>query len=297
MNLIQPVFTEKFLEPIDKYLSPKFTLEPIQVINLTNQRILDIESHGGQIQHYYWKSARSALRSIFEFGNPQRSSKVKVCTSSQSDYLSSCINQTFEVGVSREKEDHEIWDIFAADFGYQNEVLSSDTRIYDDAWSFSMELANEFLNSEEKYYVTSLPKVIGSSYGALVLTRNSKFFSDKSLSQSEIVKVSKLSNKLFSEWEITSKIRFSNLEILGDLLGKDFSIFFANFKTNYPGAGVFKYYKPFNEREFKVRLQEKGVRGTSFFGNNAVILPIHQLLSENDLRYIAEITKHCIKFC
>jgi hypothetical protein len=286
-----------YLHPDSEYLSPKFSLEPIQVIDtsVTRSEIIDLDQLGLNV--FYWQSARKALRCIQDLKNNESRSTVRISTTTQSKYLSGCLTQTFPEGIQRAKSNQEPWDIFAADFGYENVHLSQESDIYDDAWAFSIDVACNFLSNKEKYYVTSLPKVLGSSFGAMVLTKNDAFFHDLDLSEEDLEKLHHIGGTLISETKQIGEVRVKNLDILYSALGDDFQKTLENFSTSFPGAGIFTYWREFDEVKFKALLQGHGVRGTSFFGSFAVILPIHQLLSENDLRYIAEITKHCIKFC
>jgi hypothetical protein len=290
-------FLNNYLHPDLEYLSPKFSLEPIQVIDtsVSKSEIIDLSQLGLSV--FYWQSARKALRCIQDIKNTQSKPILKISTTTQSSYLSGCLTQIFPEGIQRTKSNQESWDIFAADFGYENVNLSEESDIYDDAWSFSVEVACKFLSKKERYYVTSLPKVIGSSFGAMVLTKNDGFFHDTDLSKEGLAKLQNIGDILIAEIEQIGKARITNLDFLSSALGDNFQMALENCRTSFPGAGVFTYQREFDEVKFKAMLQGHGIRGTSFFGNNAVILPIHQLLSEKDLRYIAEITKHCIDFC
>lgn len=286
-----------YLHPDSEYLSPKFSLEPIHVIHTSDRKnkIFDLRELGLNV--FYWQSARKALRRIQNLSNTESKPSVRISTTTQSVYLSGCLAQTFPEGIQRVKSSQESWDIFAADFGYQNVLLSQESNIYDDAWSFSIDVACTFLSNTEKYYVTSLPKVLGSSFGAMVLTRDNQFSHDTDLRAEDLEKLMHIGGTLFSEAKQIGQARVSNLDILCRALGDDFQKTLENYGTPFPGVGVFTYRREFEEVKFKALLQGHGIRGTSFFGNNAVILPIHQLLSESDLSYIAEITKHCIEFC
>jgi hypothetical protein len=286
-----------YLHPDSEYLRPKFTLEPIQVIDtsVSNSEIIDLSELGLKV--FYWKSARKALRHIQDLKNSDSKPVVRISTTTQSKYLSGCLAQTFLEGIKRTKNNEEPWDIFAADFGYENPPLSRESHIYDDAWSFSIEVACNFLLNKDTYYVTSLPKVIGSNFGAIVLTKNEAFFNDIDLISSDFEKLRHIGNTLISQARQIGQVRIKNLGVLSSALGRDFEKTLQDRSSIFPGAGVFTYRRDFDEVKFKELLQGHGVRGTSFFGNNAVILPIHQLLTDDDLRYIAKIAIHCLKFC
>lgn len=291
------VILTNYLHPDSEYLSPKFSLEPIQVIHTSGRKneIFNLREMGLSV--FYWQSARKALRRIQDQKKTEPIQHVRICTTTQSVYLSGCLAQTFPEGIQRTKNTDVSWDVFAADFGYQNLLLSQESKIYDDAWSFSIDVASSFLSNVEKYYVTSLPKVLGSSFGAMVLTRDDQFTNDTDLSSKDVEKLNQIGGILFSEAKHIGEARMNNLDILLRALGDDFQKTLENYSTDFPGAGVFTYRREFDEVKFKALLQGHGIRGTSFFGNNAVILPIHQKLDENELSYIAEMTKHCIEFC
>jgi hypothetical protein len=282
-----------FLNPHDEYCLPKITLEPIHV---PEPKMLETKSEK-QLPYEIriWSSARNALKTILQ--NKMQSYKVSINTTTESNYLTGCFNNLFDNGFERSKGNSPKWDIFAADFGFTNSKISNASIIYDDAWSFSIDVANNFLKNGGLYYVSSIPKIIGLPQGAIVLTKDLKLQNDSSLSEDELKKLQNYFSWFLVNYDDFAIKRRENYEILMQLLGFEFFDFMKDFQTTYPGAGVFGTNRKFDEVKFKQLLNKKGIRGTSFFGNNAVILPIHQYLTRNDLEYIAEIVINTMQDC
>lgn len=285
----------QFLYSSDQYCLPKITLEPIHtpdplLLASTPESIITFP-----FEIRIWSSVREALKSMINNRIPN--SEVSIATTTQSSYLTSCFKNLFDKGFSRSKKIANRWDIFAADFGYQNLEISSSAIIYDDAWSFDIEVANNFLHSGGMYYVSSIPKTIGLPFGAIVLTRDSKLKNDPTLSDEILVKLNNYFSWFLLDYHKFAIKRKENYEILIQLLGNEFYDFMNIYKTDFPGVGVFGVRRKFNEVLFKLMLQKNGVRGTSFFGNNAILLPIHQNLSRIELEYIAELSVSIVKKC
>jgi hypothetical protein len=283
----------RFLNPQGEYCLPRITLEPIHVPEL---KMLETKSKK-QLPYEIriWSSARNALKTIVQ--NKMQNCKVSINTTTESNYLTGCFNNLFDNGFERSKGSSPKWDIFASDFGFTNSKISNASIIYDDAWSFNIEVASDFLQNGGLYYVSSIPKIIGLPHGAVVLTKDLKFQNDSSLSENELQKLECYFSWFLVNYDDLAIRRRENYEILLRLLGDEFFDFMKDFQTAYPGAGVFGANRKFDELKFKQLLNKKGIRGTSFFGNNAVILPIHQHLTRNDLEYIAEIVINSMQGC
>lgn len=285
----------RFLNSDNQYCLPKITLEPIHTPDplLLASKPESIITIPFEIR--MWSSVREALKSIINNRIPN--SEVSIATTTQSSYLTSCFENLFDKGIGRSKKSTNRWDIFAADFGYQNLEISSSAIIYDDAWSFDIDVANNFLHSGGMYYISSIPKIIGLPFGAIVLTRDLTFQNDPALSDNILVKLDNYFSWFLLDYHKFAIKRKENYEILNQLLGIEFYEFMNSYQTDFPGVGVFGVRRKFDEIEFKSLLQKNGVRGTSFFGNNAIILPIHQNLSRIELEYIAEVSVSIVKKC
>ena len=285
----------RFLYSNDQHCLPNITLEPIHTPDplLLASKPESVITMPFEIR--IWSSVREALKSIMN--NRVPSSEVSIATTTQSNYLTSCFKNLFDKGFDRSKKSNNKWDIFAADFGYQNLEVSSSAIIYDDAWSFNINVAKNFLQSGGLYYISSIPKVIGLPFGAIVLTRDLTLQNDPTLSDDILVKLNNYFLWFLLDYHNFAIKRKENSEILTQLLGIEFYEFMKIYQTDFPGAGVFGVKRQFDEVKFKLLLQRNGVRGTSFFGNNAIILPIHQNLLRCELEYIAEVSISMVKKC
>lgn len=285
-----------FLHPSSHYLIPLYTLEPLQNIRitaLTNEISLELPSN---LQLNYWSSAREAIKFLLKRYEHSKKT-ISISTTTQSRYLSSCLTEVTSKGISRDKRKQDKWDIFVADFGYENKNFSNDAIIYDDAWSFSLDVANDFILNGGQHYISSLPKIAGLGKGAVIISRKHSIFLPEAQDNETTTIMSKVTNDIISRYLEIANIRLQNLQRLTKNLSESFDFGMDEFVSKFPGAGIFASKSKFDESRFKELLQLHGVRGTSFFGNQKIILPIHQLLTDRDIDYISEITLHCIELC
>lgn len=287
---------ENYLHPSSPDLIPMYTLEPLQNIRITSLEHEISSKLPSNLQLNYWSSARGAIKFLLK-NYEQAKETISISTTTQSPYLSGCLTEVTSKRIIRDKGINDKWDIFVADFGYENKKYSTDAIIYDDAWSFSIDVANSFILNGGKHYISSLPKIVGLGMGAVVISEKpSKLFPENQNNESATI-MSKVTNDFIGTYQEVVNVRSRNLEKLTANLSKGFVFGMGEFTSKFPGTGIFESKYKFDEVRFKKMLQLHGIRGTSFFGNQKIILPIHQLLTESDLDYISEITLHCIELC
>lgn len=278
-----------FIFSQNQYLMPTITLEPLNGYNHfqeTSMNYFENEMADYGIKLEVFDSARSIL------GELQRviwnNSVVKVSTSTNSNYLSGCVTDTFGAQNIERVKSHA--DIFISDFGYYDVERTFGCIAIDDAWSFNLEKVMRFFKNNGRFYVTSLPKLFGIPFGGLLLSSEHSLKSNLSENKRDI-----LLNHLNCEYQrITKyrKIREENFFTLSESLKSiGFEPFFDLRSSGFPSVGIFRAPEVFNEYRFKELINSWGIRTTSFFGNQGIILPIHHKLTKSELDYIFEATR------
>jgi len=239
-----------------------------------------------------FSTARAALSSAVVAMTRRGGTLPFVETTSRSVYLSGCIPQVLG-RVSRSMPEQSEVAIFASDFGFKTDRPLEQFQIYDDAWSLDLNFAEVFLERSGRVYISSLPKVFGLPFGGLaMLSEDIELESDLTKSQEATLRM--LLNSKIPQLEAISSRRRENLLYLEKKMNP-WELQFSEKSTNFPGAAVVKPKFSFNEEDFKTRINAHGVRSTSFFGNQAALIPVHQGLSRLDLDYLLDLTGHCLR--
>lgn len=291
----------------NSWLFPRITLEPIAYwgthisknsVIQGNFSVLDYFKNLG-LRLSFGSSARKSIKSLLD------DNQVRHCdalTTSRSNYLSSCLRDNSNLKINLNDKTLEVSNchLFVLDFGFYREQdfqTPPQEAVIDDAWSLNLELIQNLLTATVNHYVVSLPKVLGTPFGSLVICNNKCIVSHDPLDRSEKDFLLQNFNQFMSSYQILKEKRQENYNhLISKLEPYGFKEFFGlNGSAIFPGACVIKSEIQFNEKIFKRELQNFGVRGTSFFGNQAVILPCHQGLSTFDSEYIIEATKKSIE--
>jgi len=239
-----------------------------------------------------FSTARAALSAAVVAMTQRGDTLPFVETTSKSEYLSGCIPQVLG-RVSRSMPEQSEVAIFVSDFGFKTDRPMEQFQIYDDAWSLDLNFAEVFLERAGRAYISSLPKVFGLPFGGLaMLSEDIEVESDLSKSQEATLRML-LKDKIPQLEEIRSRRR-ANLTYLEKKI-RPWELQFNLKSTDMPGAAVVKPNFSFNEKDFRRRVNAHGVRSTSFFGNQAVLIPVHQGLSRLDLDYLLDVTRHCLE--
>lgn len=284
-----------FLTPYDPHLTPRYTLEPLDVSNWSMIGKSQSSLTGGDrlpARSILFSTARAALSSVVVAMTRRGGTLPFVETTSRSEYLSGCIPQVLG-RVSRSMPEQSEVAIFASDFGFRTDRPLEQFQIYDDAWSLDLNFAEAFLERAGRAYISSLPKVFGLPFGGLaMLSDDIEVESDLSKSQETILRM--LLEVKIPQLEEIGLRRRENLIYLEEKMNP-WELQFSTKSANIPGAAVIKPKFSFDEEDFKRRINAHGVRSTSFFGNQAVLIPVHQGLSRLDLDYLLDVTGHCLK--
>lgn len=285
----------------NRYLFPSITLEPIgfnEILKrketLLDERQLSIKKG---LRLSFYQSARHAIKEIyscFEKG------EVEYYTTSRSTYVSSCLTNIKGLNLKFDIQGSESRDsMYILDFGYYRyQDLENLTKslIIDDAWSFNNEIIDKVTHSSQAHYVTSMPKIMGTPFGSIVICSEMCKLNHNKLDREFHTYLENSMQNFLIKYEQIQEARNSNLSyFINGLANEGLTLFFDNnYNSDLPGAAIFKSKRRFDEKKFKSELQNFGVRGTSFFGNQSIVLPCHQNLSEFDLDYIISATAKSI---
>lgn len=277
------------LLPLDSYLFPPYVLEPINPRGWEPRHFArSARLNGFSVEVY--SNARTAIDAVARESLPHGVESARYVSTSGSDYLSSCIQGLFRFGASNLTGNTDVVaDIFVADHGfYPAHQDFKGASVFDDAWSFSESIAQDFLETGGRYYVTSAPKVWGLPFGGLLLGSPATRLPQSDLSSDIRDKILSLVMHNVTNDSERVEARNQNNILIGRYLENEGVIpfFGEGFRSNGPGAFVGRVLSNFNEVQFKAELQARNIRGTSFFGNQGIILPNHQQLTEPDLKLI-----------
>lgn len=239
---------------------------------------------------YWFSSSRQFLRTYFDSAVKKSISGLKIANYSNSRYLTSCISEIFpNFSLNRSKDNNHL---FICDFGYAGLAVSNE--VIDDAWSFDLVRASEHLANGCKVYVTSLTKSFGMPFGSMAIAHKSEILQSDLLEHQRLFLMREI-DEMYLEYEQVSKRRRDTLETLLHGLHEIGSNYFG-FVPKFPGAAVIKLMSNFDEVAFKKLLNLHGIRGTSYFGNQAIVIPCHQSLDESDANIMIEIIKHIHRY-
>lgn len=276
----------RFVRPLDNYLARPITLEPIRTYWINDAQAESSSITFGTIS--FWSNARSALAyAVSQIKS--NGATISYSTTSGSRYLSSCVSESIPHLYNTLDFAETNRDLFVADFGYRNSFGDSVSKIYDDAWSLDLEKAQDFLSHGGRHYISSLPKVLGLPFGGIMISNSSEVPVGGNLEPGLLEDIQALFWSQLPQLGYFQEMNAVNRSILiENHLGPHG--FRDYFESGFSKSGVSVLSSPsnFDEKKFKARLQDLGVRGTAFFGNNAVILPSHYLLSESDIAFVAD---------
>lgn len=296
---------------VDSYLMPRITLEPLLFTNKnlyysSDNKNSNFSYFENQFKISYFKKARDIIKSFksdFNLISPA------LFNTSRSKYLSSCVTQilgNYELNQTKFidlESPSKKFQFLIGDHGFFSKTDLSNINNYDlidDAWSINFDVLNNISNSEKTHYFISAPKVFNIPFGGVL-------FCPKhcEINHSLSIDLNSAEHKFLSQqffmnldsFENYSATRNNNYLYLSSALESiGLNVFFnENFTSKYPGACILKSEALFDEVKFKSYLNNYGIRGTSFFTNNAIILPCHQFLSNIELNYIIEVTKNALE--
>lgn len=281
---------DDFLVPVEQDLFSPFTLEPIPSNPWKISAKAGNESEVIEIglTASIFPRARDALGAAVQAVKNKKGQGLHIETFSNSGYLSGCVTAT--IGTSS-AEGSAGARLFVSDFGYGEPPEKEGFDVFDDAWSLRIPAAKRFFASGGQYYISSLPKVLGFPVGGLLIRSDNApalpGLLNRDLSSAVL---GFLLEKLPSVMEI-GQLRQYHSQLTRELMpGWDY--LFSPDGTSFPGATILTPPFRFDEVLFKRFAQLHGVRTTSFFGNQSVLIPNHQGLEAGELNLLAALVRH-----
>jgi hypothetical protein len=296
---------------VDSYLMPRITLEPLLFTNENLNYSSDNDYSGfsfseTQFKISYFKKARDIINSFksdYNLINPT------LFNTSRSEYLSSCVTQILgnyelnQTEIIDLESPSKAFKFLIGDHGFFRKTdlsIINNYDLIDDAWSINFDVLKMIGHSEKTHYFISAPKVFNIPFGGVLFCpKDCEILHSLSLDSNsdEYRFLSYQFFKNLDSFENYAMTRNTNFLYLSDALETmGLKVFFnEDFTSKYPGACILKSDTLFDEVKFKSYLNKYGIRGTSFFTNNAIILPCHQFLSNFELNYIIEVTKNALE--
>ena len=285
--------------PVDSNLFPKVSLEPnAHFLRSASQKAASEQTllHPG-MSFTIFSRARVALKRTvdlcWELGDR---GPLMAATHSGSGYLSSCVTDVLpEILTGEPSPDSR--NIYVSDFGFGSPDSSPDGtfKIWDDAWSLDLSSADSFFKRGGKYYISSLPKIFGFPLGGLLVYPIGQEAPESDLPP-EILG-SLMTNFLQGVKRLPqiSSHRRTNISLVKRFL-PDWTALLENDirDEKIPGVLIMKPAVSFDEVQFKAHINGHGVRTTAFFGNQAVLVPIHQDLNEESIEITCDLIAHCV---
>ncbi len=234
---------------------------------------------------------RTAISVALDHYNLEKDDIVTILTTSGNYYISSCVTNEIEKKCrwSREITDSTKVIFVNHEFGYAYDDIKDIKKynlpvIEDCAHTFFT--TNSNIGQVGDFIIYSLPKAFPMQLGAILSSRK---FDLSGIRECEKLK-NYIENHLFvnlkRENEIKQK-RLFNYELLKDRLAcLDIRPFWENKKGTIPGVFLFHWLNNINYPSLKKFMQANGVESSVFYGQNAFFIPLHDLISEDDIEYM-----------
>jgi hypothetical protein len=289
----------ELIVPVDSNLFPKVFLEPnVRFLGLTlrNAAVKQPLLYPG-LSFSIFSRARVALKRTVDLQwNLGDRGPLRASTLSGSGYLSSCVTDVLpEILIGEPSLDSR--NIYVSDFGYGSPDSSPDGtfKIWDDAWSLDFSSADRFFKTGGEYYISSLPKIFGFPLGGLLVYPEGQDAPESDLPPEIFTSLVDNFLKEVERIPQINSLRRTNISLVKQFL-PDWTVPLENDIRDgkIPGVLIMKPPVRFDEVLFKALINSHGVRTTAFFGNQAVLVPIHQDLNEESLKITCDLIAHCV---
>lgn len=286
-------------------IEPSIELVPcIRISPFSTNCIYSFNNNNTQVKRYFdsrlshyifTPKGRDAISLALTDLKLQPNDIVTILTTSNNFYISSC--------VTKEIEKHCKWSrkitpqtkvIFVNhEFGYAYPQLSELKKynlpiIEDCAHSFFTQY-NDIGNVGD-YVIYSLPKAFPIQLGGILKTKRPITLSHSLELESYIC------NHLYKyipEIETIKEKRIENFTLLEkELAPLGIIPYFTANKNNIPGVFLFKWLKNIDYAKLKIFMQANGIESSVFYGESAFFIPVHQGLSNDEIKYMCELLKY-----
>ena len=247
--------------------------------------------------------ARQSLNLIMKHISSNMKDKldVRIQTTSDNTYISSCVTSTIEKNANRwNREINKKNDVLLInhEFGYADNRLLNDSFsekeiIEDCAYSFNSKYNNgENCGTKSPFAIFSLSKFFPIQFGGFLL-------SDVPIENNEdsrmLEYVENVCGFYFSSIEKWSDYRNSIKLYYNEVFKELGCNSYFDFNTNdVPGVYLFKLPASIKQKELKEFYNKRGVQCSIFYGSDGFFLPLNQYTTRNEVDYFADLFHHFI---
>lgn len=293
------LFNNTIIEPSTE-LVPCIRISPFSnksIYSPNNENTIVKRYFDERLDHYiFTKKGREAISLALADINLHSNDIVTILTTSNNFYISSCVTKEIEKFCkwSRKITSQTKALFINHEFGYAYSQLSELKKKYnipiieDCAHSFFTQ-CNDIGNVGD-YVIYSLPKAFPIQLGGILKTK-------RPIKTSQNLELeSYICNHLYKyipDIEIIKEKRINNFTLLNkELAPIGITPYFTTNKDNIPGVFLFKWFKNINYAKLKIFMQANGIESSVFYGENAYFIPIHQELSNDEIKYMCELLKY-----
>ncbi len=241
--------------------------------------------------------ARRALYLALEQYHKDHSSSlsVKIQTTSDNFYISSCVTKTIEIKNKWHRDVAEPEDVLVAnhEFGYpDNRLLEENTDaeylIEDCAFAFNSKFSNNSrCGSIGKYALMSFSKFFPVQIGGCLIS-GQELHNDE---DAEMIRyVENVVGYYFSKIEEWTEVRKARKEYFNQVFTQlGCSPFYENYNGSVPGVYLFRLPKGVDKQKLKEFYWERGIQCSAFYGQEAFFLPLNQFTTTSHIDFFGDI--------
>ena len=288
---------EYFVNP-DPYYTPKISIGPfsLKIDNLkTSEKNLDFFKCIGQ-NLLFTNSGKEAIRLALKQLKAEENHVVGIVTSSGNSYVSKCVTETItEFCLWKMYQEGTNVDILFVihEFGelVSNEMMENlrklDIPIVND---FAYSILSLFSSSREDFSreinISSFPKSFNINFGGVVSMPTS--IEDELIKESSDIIYKKLSlDTSINAIRENIRARKRNREYYRKVLPKLGYRVVWDDDNICPGVCMVEPNIPSDLPRLKTFLQRNGIESSVFYGENKFFVPVHHLMTQNELEYVA----------
>jgi len=301
-----------FVNSPDIYLIPHFGMSPFSNENLSINFSLPkdlscinfLNSKFGNTNWRFTVNGRKSLEIVLRKYKLNREDVITIITTSNNYYISSCVTNEIEKVCNWNREVIAATKLILVihEFGYPHPNMQSIESfgipiIEDSCTAFFSQDINRNVGKYGEYSFYSLPKFFPMQLGGILVSNNNEVLGNYLNSDEELAYITNsLSHYLNDLDSILEKRRF-NFEFSLDLFRQlGFEERFNSNSDVFPYSLLLKNNSIIkNLDEFKQYLTSNGVQNSTFYGEDAFFIPMHQGLSTKEINFIYGLIEHYIQ--
>lgn len=289
----------------DSRLIPFYRISPFTTKAAAINRTLQatgafVDYFNQRFPNYYWHftlSGREALHLALEDIGLKHTDNVSILTTTGNFYISGCVTSEIELFCNWNRQpDHQTTAILVNhEFGFPYEQLKNVGNyklpvIEDCAHSFISQNREGTVGSVGDYLIFSLPKFFPIQLGGILCRRKSLGDLPKPGKSFEIQYINNVMDHYIHDvvnFAIARKLNYRYF--YGKFAEKGWFPRFEPEEYQIPGVFMFTLKDGEDGQGLKEHLQRNGVEASVFYKENAVFIPVHHMLTTDDMDYIYSI--------